>query len=260
MFINPTLSTICAGALLALAVPQASVAQAGEQATMYAVVTCMKATSPDYADVETEIWQPMHQELVNQGKKSAWTLYWVLYGDRSECDYYTVNNHLGEAQLNDDTPISEVFAAVHPGKSWEEAWARTAASRVMVRTELWAYVDGLAPQPADYITVNLMYAENGADYVAMESEVAKPVNQALVDGGHRASWSVWQLMAPGGTSIPYNYATVDAFNTLGPVPWTQTLQAVHPDRELDAISQAIDESREMVRGDTWVVLARTQSP
>lgn len=248
-----TLSTICAGALVTLAVPQASLAQEAEQATTYAVVDCMKSTSPDYVAVETEIWQPMHQAMVNQGKKSGWTLYSVQFGDRSECDYYTANSYVGGAQLNDDTPISEVFAAVHPGKSWEEAWARTAASRVVVRTELWAYVDGLPAQPAQYITVNYFYTENGADFVAMESEVAKPVSQALVDGGHWVGWSVWQLMVPGGTSVPYNYATVDAFNTLGPVPWLETFQAVHPDSELPAVA-------ERVRFDTWLVMAQTQSP
>lgn len=258
MHVKPSLSVFGAFALIALAVPQVSLAQEGEQPTMYAVVDCMKSTSPDYQAVETEIWQPMHQAMVDQGKKSGWTLYSVMYGDRSDCDYYTVNNYVGEAQLNDDTPYDEVFAAVHPGKSWDEAVARTSASRVMVRSELWAYVDGLAPQPADYITVNYMYAENGADYVAMESEVAKPVNQALVNSGHRVGWSVWQLMAPSGTSIPYNYATVDASNAIGPAPWGETMQAVHAGRDLDAINQAMLESRDMVRSDTWVVLARTQ--
>jgi hypothetical protein len=256
MHVNPTRSTICAFALIALAVPRASVAQEGE--TEYAVVDCMKSASPDYTNVETEIWQPMHQAMVNQGKKGSWTLYSVRFGDRSECDYYTSNHYVGEAQLNDDTSYEQVFAAVHPGKSWDEAMARTAASRVIVRSELWAFVDGVPPQPSEYITVNYMYTENGSDYTAMESEVYKPVHQALVDAGHRVGWSVWQLMAPGGTSIPYNYATVDASNMLGPVPWGEFIERVHAGRDLAAINQATMATRDLVHSATWVRLAGTQ--
>ena len=258
MQLKPTLRTTCVLTVVALVVPSASVAQQGEQATVYAEVSCMKSTSTDYTDVETEIWQPMHQEMVNRGLKSGWTLYWVRYGDRSACDYYVVNNYVGEAQLNDDTPTTEIFAAVHPGKDWDKAMAQTAQSRVMVRSELWAYVDGLAPQPFEYIAVNYMYAENGADYVAMEREVYKPVHQALVDGGHTAGWSLWQLVSPHGTSVPYNYATVDVSNALGPVPMGQAMQAVHRGRDLAMINQATLAARKLVRSDTWARLAGTQ--
>ena len=242
--------------VVTLAVPRVSAAQ-DDQPTLYVVVDCMKSTSADYVDVETEIWQPMHQEMINQGKRNSWALYWVLYGDRSDCDYFTVNTYLGEDQLNDDTSYGDVFASVHRGKNVDEAMDRTAASREMVSSELWRWIDGVQPQEHQYAVVNQMYAEDGDDYLEMEREVYKPVHQALVDAGHRAGWGVYELLAPYGTSLPYNFGTVDFLNKLGPVPWGATIRSVHPDREVAAIGQEMQDLRDLVRGETWLLIAST---
>jgi hypothetical protein len=196
---------------------------------------------------------------VNRGIKSGWAFYSVRFGDMSDCDYYTVNQYSGEAQLNDQTSYADLFAAVHPGKSWDEASRRTAASRRIVRSELWTWVDGVPPQDFAYIQVNLMSVENSDDYTAMEAEVWKPVHQALQDAGHRAGWGVWQLSSPGGTSVPYNFATVDVLTALGPVPVTETFATVHPGRDMDALLEHTEALRTMVRSDTWWLIASTQS-
>lgn len=244
-----------------LLTPLNAVAQDAAPPTIYAVVDCMQSTSPDYVEVETEIWQPVHQELVNRGAKLRWDLYAVQYGERGECDYYTVNQYVGEEQLNGGPPFEEIFAAVHPGVAWDEVAAKTYAARRSVRSELWTMVDGVAfTGDAAYLAVNLMYAENAAEYEAMESEVYKPVAQALVDAGHRVGWGVWSLYAPFGTYKPYNYVTVDGANTIGPVPWAETIQAVHPDRDMDALSAATDAARSMVRSETWTRVASTEAP
>ena len=69
-----------------LVVSGAAIAEDGDQQALYVAVDCMKSTAADYTSVEMEIWQPMHQELVNQGKRNSWALYSVMYGDRSRCD------------------------------------------------------------------------------------------------------------------------------------------------------------------------------
>lgn len=242
------------------ALPHWGSAQDTDQPTLYVQVDCMKSTSPDYTDVETEIWQPMHQEMVNQGKKNSWALYWVLYGDRSDCDYYTVNTYRGEDQLNDDTAYSDVFASVHPGEDWEEATSKTSASREMVSTELWTLIDSVRPTDFQYAVVNSMFAEDGSEYVQQEVEIFKPVMQALVDKGARAGWGLYQLSYPYGTSLTYNYGTVDFMTHLGPVPFMETIREVHPDREVAAIMQEIEDARDLVHGEMWLLLARTQEP
>lgn len=240
------------------AMPRMAGAQDEDQLTLFVQSDCMKSTSADYQEIETEIWQPMHQELVNQGKKTSWALYWVLYGDRSDCDYITVNVYRGQQQLNDNTSFADLFAAVHPGQDWDEAVSKTFSSREMVGTELWTLVDGVPPKDYQYIQVNQMNAEDGSDFIRNEVETWKPVHQALVDNGHTAGWGLYALQYPFGTSMEYNYGTVDFLNHLGPVPIAATMREVHPDREFAAITQETEDARDFVYGQVWVLMAGTQ--
>ncbi|MDX1740552.1 MAG: hypothetical protein R3178_04625, partial [Rhodothermales bacterium] len=110
-------------------------ASAQDAEPTYVILDCMKSTSSEYADLETEVWKPMHQELVKQGKKLQWALYWVLFGDRSVCDYYTANV-VTESQLDAWGGFEDVFAVVHPDKDMDKVMSETAAAREMVWTEL----------------------------------------------------------------------------------------------------------------------------
>lgn len=236
-----------------------SVAAAQEGQPLYVSVDCMRSTATDYTDVETDIWQPMHQELVNQGKRNSWSLYWVQYGDRSRCDFYTVTTYLGNEQLNADPAYEDVFAAVHGKKGMAGAMARTFASRENVATELWVAVDATEITPHRFAIVNLMHADDPDIYERMESSIFKPGHQALVDSGHRAGWSVYALMAPTGTATPYNYSTVDFVNEIGPVPMAESLISAHPDRDLETLHEML-ELREQVSSETWALITATEQP
>lgn len=235
----------------------ASSAAAQEQPAQYVSVDCMKSTSPDYVEIETELWQPMHQRRVNQGKINSWALYRVLYGDRATCDYYTVTVFAGAAQLNADPAYEEVFAAVYPDRSLSQSMANTWEAREHIATHLWMTVDHIAPTNHRYAVVNKMYARDPDLYERMELRVFKPGHQALIDGGHRSGWGMYELVAPLGSSIPYNYQTVDLMNDLNPVPMAEALMTAHPDRDLDALEDLL-QLRDQVSSETWVLLAATE--
>lgn len=240
------------------AIPSIGAAQEAAEGPLYLEVECMKSTSADYVDVETEIWKPMHQEAVNQGKMVNWTLYRVLYGDRSDCDHYTVNAYRGLEQLNADRAFADLFAIAHPGKNWDGAMKRTAAARTHVRSELWVRIDGVPAASHRFAGVNQMYAKDGAAYVEFEQKTWKPVHQALVDGGHSAGWGLYELVSPHGTSIPYNYGTVDFLKRLGPVSIEETMRSVHTETEIAAITRESPEVRDHVYGETWALIATTE--
>jgi hypothetical protein len=244
--------------LVAAAIPCVSAAQEEAGGTLYVEVSCMKSTSADYVDVETEIWQPIHQQAVKQGKQAGWAVYWVLHGDRSVCDYYTVNTYRGLEQLNAAGDPSEYFAAAHPGKNWDEAWQRTVASRDHVRSQLWVWLDGVPGGDHRFMAVNQMYAEDGPAYVQFEQETWKPIHQALVEGGHSAGWGLYALSSPHGSSIPYNYGTVDLMKQLGPVPIAEAIGSAHPDADVAAILQQGLDLRDHVLGETWMLIASTE--
>lgn len=116
LFINGLLLTTC------LAIPVHSVAAEEENEPVFIVSHCMKVKSQNYLSVEKDMWLPMHQELVNQGKKNNWALYRVLYGDRSNCDYYVIESYIGEEQLSEARDsLGKIFKKVHPGQNIEEA-------------------------------------------------------------------------------------------------------------------------------------------
>lgn len=224
----------------------------------YVSVDCMKSTSTDYVDIETDVWLPMHQARVGRGAITGWALYWVQYGDRSRCDYYTVTSFVGAEQLNADHSVAEIFAAVHPDRNLKQEMANTAGARTHVATYLWQSVDRTAVGKHRYAVVNMMNARDPDLYERMETQIFKPGHQALVDEGYRSGWAMYELVTPLGTSIPYNYSTVDFTNDLNPVPMAEALMSANPDRDLDALEDLL-ELREQVSSETWALVAATET-
>jgi hypothetical protein len=244
-------------AAAATMMPSLSHAQDDEQAALYVSIDCMKSTAIDYVSVETDVWQAMHQELVDQGKRFSWALYEVHFGDRSKCDFYTVTTMLGLEQLNVDPSYDKIFQQVHPDDDFMDVMVRTGASRTRVATELWVAVDGTQIKEHRFAVVNMMNTADSDAYERMESQVFKPGHQALLDGGHRSGWGLYALVSPLGSSIPYNYSTVDFSMDLNPVPMAEAMMSANPNRDLDAMQDLLN-LREQVSSQTWRLVAATQ--
>lgn len=248
-------------AVLAFALLAAPSVRAQIDSTMYLALDCMKSTSPDYVNAEREIWQPMHQEMVDQGKKLSWALFAVEYGSRAECDYYTVNRYMGTASLDaryDD--LGTIFNKVHPEASIGEAFARTDASRKVVWTQLYAVVGGIPPKSFKYVHVNRMLADDGEAYVKQEMTMFKPVHEALIADGVTAGWLVYRLVSPVGSAMGYNFGTVDFADHAGPIPFGRYVRKVHPDVDMQQFFEQVQNAREHVLGETWRLAARTTEP
>lgn len=246
-------------ATVMLAISGVATAQEVQRPMLTVTVNCMKAKVADYANLETEMWLPMHQSLVDRGKLNSWSLYWVLYGDRSKCDYYTIMTYRGDKQRGAQPATEETFAAVHKGDDFAAAMRKTWASREHVASELWMLVDSTGLRRHKFAIVNLMHAQDPDAYVRMESEVFKPGHQALIDGGHRVGWALNELLAPTGTSIPYNFSTVDFTDQLGPVPMAEAMMSANPERDLEAMQDLL-KLRDPVRSETWLLVAATEPP
>jgi hypothetical protein len=68
---------------------------------------------------------------------------------------------------------------------------------------------------------------------------------------------MYSLLSPLGTSVPYNYSTVDLVDNLDPVPMAEAMMAANPGRDLDAM-QALLELREQVSSETWALVVATK--
>ncbi len=234
--------------------------QAQDAEPTFVTVDCMKSTSSDYVDLETEIYKPIHQAQVDAGRKQSWALYWVLFGDRSECDYYTVNVQTGSQMNAEGGGFAAFFEQVHPDLDMDEVSADTWASRDMVWTRQWRIVDMVPPTDFTYVQVNEMLADDGTEYIAMERETYKPVHEALVADGVTAGWGVYQLVSPHGSSMGFNYGTADFLNSLGGVDWNTYMAKAHPGKDVAALADAAEDTRELVSSETWLLLQRTDPP
>lgn len=250
---------LIAAALACALIACSAEATAQDSAELYVAVECMDATNPDYVSVETDLWLPVHQALVDAGKRNSWALYEVTFGDRTKCDYYTVTTYLGEEQLNADPDFASVFAEVHSRSQNREAMARTEASRVRVSTELWRVIDSTEIGAHRYAAINRMHADDPLTYEQMESRVFKAAHQVLIDEGHREGWAVYGLVSPLGNAIPWNYATVDLMNEIGPVPMAEAMMTANPDRDLEEMYELL-ELREQVYSEIWMRVATTTAP
>lgn len=241
--------------LIALA-PSAAGAQGADGRPVYLSVECMKSKTAGYEQLERDVWKPMHQYLVDQGQRAGWALYRVAYGDRSRCDHYAVTTHAGIGQLHATPDYAAAFAAAHPDANAEDAMKKTLAAREIVSAELWMRIDQTDMQPHRYAIVNRMFAEDPVAYESMESDVFKAGHEALIADGHRAGWAVYSLVSPVGSSMPYNYGTVDFVNELGPVPMAEAMLRGNPDRDLDELHELL-ELRDDILSETWELVAAT---
>ena len=95
----------------------------------------------EYVKLEHDLWKPVHQERIKQGRMRSWTMYEVRYpaGSQRECDYRIVNTYNSLADI--DRPLADVFAKVHPNVPIAEVVRRTLAARDLTHGELWYQID-----------------------------------------------------------------------------------------------------------------------
>jgi len=107
-------------------------------------VACMKVDplkDDEYVKLEHDLWKPVHQERIKQGRMRSWTMYEVRYpsGSQRECDYRVVNTYNSLADI--DKPVADIFTKIHPGVPISEVVRRTITGRDLRNSELWYQVD-----------------------------------------------------------------------------------------------------------------------
>lgn len=235
-----------------------------EPSQVFAQVDYMKAKPDDageYLSLERELWKPIHQERAKDGKILGWNLYAVRYPAGTGHDYNYVTVTFYDSMADVESPEFETYAQrAHPDKAINVVSERTTDARKWVRSELWTRLDEVAPEaspsePAPFLQVDYMKVGpgGGSDYVSLEQDIWKPVHQARLDAGTIASWGLWQMNLPGGTSQPYSHATVTGFQSMADMPgypegvWKE----VHPDKNVDEIAKQTYAARDLVQTELW---------
>jgi L-rhamnose mutarotase len=101
----------------------------------------------EYWDVETTVWKPVHQEFIKAGSRVGWSLWGRNFPSGAGLDYqYLTVNYMKDWSKIGAADYNDAFAKAHAGKNIDELFAKTNASRILVKSELWEVIDSAFPQ------------------------------------------------------------------------------------------------------------------
>jgi hypothetical protein len=264
---------IASAVSLVLYASAASAQQASQTPTQFVVLDYMKVApgkEAEYVRLEQQVFKPLHQQRVKNKEMVAWGLYQVPFtaDTHREYDYVTANVYDNIA-ATEAAGLIPAFLRLHPGKAGTSLIVQTEAARVTVRREIWQLIDQTTPlgtadkpaPPAKYLIVTFMLSKAGGNYETVEKELWKPIHQDLVKSGGMLSWSLYGLVLPGGTSYPYDYATVNGLSNL--TAFTnmysdELFKRVHPNITVTDLGNRTAASRDPVRQELWVLVDVTR--
>jgi len=239
---------------------------AQNQPTVFGIVDFMKVKPENetkYLDIEKNVWKPMHQERLNQGKITGWILYRILYtGTEDHYNYATLTLFDNAANLED--PWAGIDPAkVLPGKDIDKLMKETGESRDLVKSNLILRQDEVVPEggPGEikYIEVDYMKVKPGNDaaYMDAEQNIWKPVHKEFIKAGTRVGWSLWSEIFPSGSAMDYQYVTANYFpdfSKIGMADYNAAFSKAHPDKDMNALDKKTMDSRDLVRSELWQVV------
>lgn len=240
-------------------------AQEEDAGAIYFQFDYMKSKNGDYVAMERELWKPVHQQRIKDGKLLWWGLYSVNFpsGTMADYDYVTINVYDSPARFEDGySELEKWMKAAHPDKDFEKMGQRTTDSRDIVWSEVFELIDrAVGPQgkPAKYLVANRMKVKpgEGQAYVEMERKGYMPAHKMAVDKGLRENWWLLGRTLPYGASYGYNFMTLDAYDSmqqvLTPLPADFIAEAT---KAMDARYQDMDPNsvRELSKADLWQLL------
>ncbi len=101
----------------------------------------------DYWDAEMDIWKPVHNAFIKAGSRVGWSLWGRVFPSGAGLDYqYATVNYMADFSKIGTADYNDAFGKAHPGKNMDELFAKTNATRVLVKSELWEVIDKAFPQ------------------------------------------------------------------------------------------------------------------
>jgi hypothetical protein len=264
---------IASAVSLALSASAAHAQQASQTPTQFVVLDYMKIApgkEAEYVRLEQQVFKPLHQQRVKNKEMVAWGLYQVPFtaDTHREYDYVTANVYDNIA-ATEATGLMATFQRLHPGKEGTSLIAQTGAARTTVRREIWQLIDQTTPlgtadkpaPPAKYLIVSFMLSKANGNYETVEKELWKPIHEDRVKAGAMLNWSLYGLVLPGGTSYPYDYATVNGLSNLTAFTTMyseELFKRVHPNLSVTDLGNRTSASRDLVRQELWVLVDTTR--
>src|SRR2546425_8053105 len=118
-----------------------------------------------------------------------------------------------------------------------------------------AFTQAQQPQRPSVYVVNFMKANPAKvqEYLKLEQETWKPVHQERIRAGQMRSWALYNVQYPYGTSLEYDFVTIDTYASLADAERdiSAVFAKVHPSAPLSDIGSRTEAARSLVRGEVW---------
>jgi hypothetical protein len=120
-------------------------------------------------------------------------------------------------------------------------------------------------KPPKYIEVTYMKVDPSreSDYVKFEREQWKPLHQERIKEGKLSSWHLFGVKFPFGTAEKYSYVTMNTFDQFSQLENSaasieQVFGKVHPGVKPEDFISRTFKSRDLVRGEVWVLIDQAE--
>jgi hypothetical protein len=110
--------------------------------------------------------------------------------------------------------------------------------------------------PPAVVSIHYMKTAPGGEaaYEAIETGTWKPIHEARQQAGALRDWVFYRVQYPQGTEAPYNYVTVNVYDSWADYDQQELerwVGEIHPGRTLDELIAEADAARDYVRGEIW---------
>lgn len=194
------------------------VTAAAQTKPVYLRSTCYKlqpgASGAEFEKLHADGIQKLAQYRIKQGAVLRYALSRAVLpgGEQSECDYlmsFTYPGFPPELVPENTAKFMKAGGATLPYDAYV-AKSRSLVKNVATRIFLLRASAGNVPA-GGYYHVNRMKIKDLQEWLKMERDLWKPVQEARVSDGQMSGWFSYTLVLPSGSGQVFDAATVDAF-------------------------------------------------
>ena len=218
----------------------------------------------EYLELE-KIWQKIHEERLKEGEIIGWVVYQVLFKTAEDpYNFVTVSFYNSFSKLHKEIP-DDIYKAAYPEKTemeWNAFFERTENSRKKLSSSIFEQKLSCNKLPDSLGNIYMIHEiqvkpRMGKEYVAHKENIYKPLYEEAIRNNKRTAWSLWAKWS-GGTE-DFQYLSADGFISLDQreeVNYLEYFEKIHPDKNLDQISEKTKEMRTLVNSEMWKVVYR----
>lgn len=218
----------------------------------------------EYIEIESK-WQNIHKERLKQGMIVGWAVYQVMFKTPEDpYNFITVSWYDSFSKLDKEVPL-DLIQSVYPDMDKEDIKAfhrETEQSRKRIASGVFhqrmTTANGLDNLGKFYV-INEIKVKQGKSKQLLKiyEEIYKPLFEEDIRQNNRTNWSFWEKWP--GNMEDFQYLAADAYSSLEQIEQVNYLayfSKIHPDKNIDDISQKVEELRELISTEMWKLIYR----